>query len=220
MPNLNFWHNISSNLILIDNRLVHMSQDTLNLNPFLQFSSWFQDAKIHSKSEYNACILATASLSGQPSARVVLLKHFDENGFVIFTNYHSRKAQELLSNNKTSLLFYWPELYRQIRIEGFAEKVTEQESNEYFATRPRGSQIGAHASPQSQIIPDRQFLEMRCQEVENKYHDKEIPRPEFWGGFRIVPICFEFWLGQENRLHDRFFYENKNKKWTMARLAP
>lgn len=182
MPNLNFWHNISSNLILIDNRLVHMSQDTLNLNPFLQFSSWFQDAKIHSKSEYNACILATASLSGQPSARVVLLKHFDENGFVIFTNYHSRKAQELLSNNKTSLLFYWPELYRQIRIEGFAEKVTEQESNEYFATRPRGSQIGAHASPQSQIIPDRQFLEMRCQEVENKYHDKEIPRPEFWGG--------------------------------------
>jgi pyridoxamine 5'-phosphate oxidase len=170
--------------------------------------------------EPTAMILSTANKKGVPSARTVLLKEYDERGFVFHTNYESRKAQDLEENPNAELLFLWKEIERQIRISGTAEKTSRQESEEYFKTRPYESRIGAWASKQSSIIPDRDFLEKKFEEIKSKYEGKEIPLPPFWGGFRILPHTFEFWHGRENRLHDRIYYKNKNGIWEIVRLSP
>src|SRR5687768_9333651 len=165
-------------------------------------------------------MLATSSPDARPSARVVLLKSFDHNGFVFFTNYDSRKSSELKQNPFAALLFWWPTSDKQIRIEGKVVFVTEKESDDYFATRPRGKQIGAWASNQSQVIEGRDTLNERVAELEQQYQGKEVPRPPYWGGFRLVPNQFEFWLGQPDRLHDRIRYQRERGRWTIERLSP
>jgi pyridoxamine 5'-phosphate oxidase len=164
--------------------------------------------------------LATVSEQGQPFMRTVLLKYFDRQGFVFFTNYESRKATQIEANHRVSILFTWLPLQRQIHITGTAEKVTTAESLAYFTSRPRGSQLGAWTSPQSSIISSRQILLMQLEEIKNKFLDGEIPLPSFWGGYRIVPDSFEFWQGCTNRLHDRFLYTHQDDQWQIQRLAP
>ncbi len=164
--------------------------------------------------------LATAGRDGRPCARIVLLKSFDEQGFVFYTNYHSRKARELADNSQACLLFYWPQLWRQVRIEGTTEKVSEEESDQYFHSRPLGSQIGAWASEQSEAIENRAVLEKRFEEFTSKFRD-HVPRPPHWGGYRVKPSMIEFWQGQENRLHDRLRYTlQADGSWLIERLAP
>ena len=164
--------------------------------------------------------LATADASGRPSARVVLLKVFDDAGFVFFTNYRSRKARELDENPRAMLVFWWEELARQVRISGSVERVDAPTSDAYFQSRPRGSQLGAWASPQSEVIPDRSVLEARLAEVQQRFGDGPIARPPHWGGFRLVPEEFEFWLGGSDRLHDRFRYRRAGGTWQIDRLGP
>lgn len=163
--------------------------------------------------------LATATRAGRVSARIVLLKDFDERGFCFFTNYKSAKAKELSGNPRAALVFFWQPLYRQVRIEGSVQQMSRAEANAYFLTRPYGSQIGAWASPQSEPIPDREFLENRAKEFERKYGEK-VPRPPHWGGYRVVPNTIEFWQGRENRLHDRLVYRRTQRGWKIVRLAP
>jgi pyridoxamine 5'-phosphate oxidase len=173
--------------------------------------------------EPNAMTLATATASGRPSARIVLLKSFDHQGFVFFTNYESRKANHLAENPNAALLFCWLELERQIRIEGRVEKVDEAESLEYFQSRPKESQIGAWASPQSRVIPNRSFIEEKVQAIQNQYFtDDLLPLPPFWGGYRVIPDRFEFWQGRESRLHDRIVYQQApgKQEWQIVRLGP
>jgi pyridoxamine 5'-phosphate oxidase len=189
-------------------------------HPFVQFNCWFDQAVESGISEPNAMTLATVDQEGKPRARVVLLKVLDENGFIFFTNYESQKGQQLESNPNASLVFLWLDLQRQVRIEGKAEKVSEAESDAYFSVRPRASQIGALASPQSQVIPSRQFLEERYQALEKEFAKREVPRPKNWGGYRLIPQCMEFWQGRLSRLHDRLLYEKTGRSWTMKRLAP
>jgi pyridoxamine 5'-phosphate oxidase len=165
-------------------------------------------------------MLATADAQGRPSARVVLLKAFDEKGFVFFTNYHSRKSRELEENPQAMLVFWWEELARQIRIEGQVSRVAADESDAYFQSRPRGSQLGAWASPQSEVIASRRLLEDRLSEVERRYGDGPIDRPPHWGGFRLAPESFEFWQGGNFRLHDRFLYSRQANGWRLDRLGP
>ncbi len=190
-------------------------------DPFNQFEIWFQQACNAELLEPNAMTLATVSEQGQPFLRTVLLKYFDRQGFVFFTNYESRKATQIEANHRVSILFTWLPLQRQIHITGTAEKVTTAESLSYFTSRPRGSQLGAWTSQQSSIISSRQILLMQLEEVKNKFLDGEIPLPSFWGGYRIVPSSFEFWQGCTNRLHDRFLYTHQeNQSWQIQRLAP
>ena len=191
-------------------------------NPFLQFEKWFQEAMNSDVLEPNAMTLATASTSGQPSARIVLLKAFDERGFVFYTNYHSTKAQEITENPQAALVFLWLELQRQVRIEGRIEKVSSEETLAYFQSRPRGSQIGAYASPQSQVIEDRTVLEENVSRLNKKYEDSEaLPLPDFWGGYRVIPTKIEFWQGRSSRLHDRIVYKvTADNNWKIERLAP
>jgi pyridoxamine 5'-phosphate oxidase len=166
-------------------------------------------------------VLSTINNHNFPSSRVVLLKDIKADGFSFFTNYNSQKAQDILSNNKASLLFFWPELQRQVRIEGLIEKLTVIDSDEYFASRPRGSQVGAWSSPQSSIINDRQVLETAVSQTEQRFSSsKDIPRPDFWGGYLLKPIRFEFWQGRSSRLHDRVLYLKENSVWAIKRLAP
>jgi pyridoxamine 5'-phosphate oxidase len=164
--------------------------------------------------------LATVDPEGMPSIRTILLKELDEHGFVFFTNYNSRKANDLLQNPKGSILFYWKELERQVRIEGVIEKISIEKSEEYFHTRPRDSQIAAWVSKQSEKIPDRDHLDKKFNEYTAKFGNREIPLPQFWGGYRLIPNYFEFWQGMENRLHDRICYRKKDKNWDIFRLAP
>lgn len=188
-------------------------------NPFVLFAQWYSEAG--SLFQPNGMTLATVSAAGRPSARTVLLKDFDEQGFVFFTNYTSRKAQELAVNEWAALLFWWREQYRQVRIEGTVQKVTTAESDEYFATRPRGSQIGAWASPQSQPMPSRADLVARVQEIEQRFAGQDVTRSADWGGYRLEPVLFEFWQGREDRLHDRLQYGRfPSGDWLIERLAP
>ncbi len=197
-----------------------MSNSELNKDPLEQFKHWYEEAKKTNEADPEAMALATATPSGRPSVRVVLYKGISQGGFMIYTNYGSRKAQELIENPYAALMVYWPASYRQIRIEGRVEKVSVEESERYFQTRSRDSQLGALASPQSREIQDRSELLGRFNELEMEYEDKEIPCPEFWGGFRVIPDEIEFWQGMQHRLHDRFCYRRENNNWKVIRLAP
>lgn len=199
------------------------SKDTLDEkfaegNPFFQFKKWFAEAAdLH---EPNAMVISTATADGRPSSRVVLLRGFDENGFVFFTNYDSRKGSEIAGNPHVSLLFYWAELEKQIRIEGVIEKAPAETSDEYFASRPRESRIGAIASPQSSVLKDRAELEHKFAELSEELRDQEVTRPANWGGYVVKPEVFEFWQGRNSRLHDRLRYTKENDGWKIERLAP
>lgn len=191
-------------------------------NPFEQFGKWFKEALSSEVLEPNAMTLSTADKNGKPSARIVLLKGFDKDGFVFYTNYGSAKAAELLENPQAALTFLWLELQRQVRIDGTVEKVSCQESEKYFQSRPKGSQIGAYASPQSQVIEDRTILEKNVEELTAKYQDVDVlPLPDNWGGYRVKPTLIEFWQGRPSRLHDRMVYQRQeNDNWKIERLAP
>lgn len=192
----------------------------LNTDPFLQFSVWFEEAQQAGILELNAMNLATASLEGHPSCRTVLLKQMDEKGFSFFTNYNSCKGQELAKNPYACINFYWAALERQVIIKGQVETLSRQESENYFATRPKGSQIATWASHQSQIVNSRKELEEAYRHFEKMYEEKIVPLPPYWGGYRLVPTSFEFWQGRANRLHDRFRYLLEEKNWKIARLSP
>jgi pyridoxamine 5'-phosphate oxidase len=193
----------------------------LQADPFKQFELWFQQACHAELQEPNAMVLATASTTGEPSVRTVLLKYFDSQGFVFFTNYESRKARQISQNPQVSLLFLWLPLQRQVQITGRAEKVSTAESLRYFVTRPRGSQLGAWCSQQSSIISSQQLMSMQFEQMQQKFANREIPLPPFWGGYRVVPYRFEFWQGRPNRLHDRFQYlQQTDQSWEIQRLSP
>jgi pyridoxamine 5'-phosphate oxidase len=202
-------------------KLQSLTEKEVTADPFLQFGKWWDEA-IHSDiSEVNAMTLATASNDGVPAARTVLLKGFDERGFVFFSNYNSFKAQQLLENPRACLVFFWKELERQVRITGLVEKTSTEESDEYFNSRPEGSRIGAWASPQSRVIADRQWLEDNEKKFQQSFRNKTIERPEHWGGYRVRPVNMEFWQGRPNRLHDRIQYSlQENGNWQIERLAP
>ena len=216
--------------VLSDNSISHLrkeytnaglTENELDPNPFKQFRKWLNQALEVGLPEPTAMTLATATKDGKPSARMVLLKHFDEEGFVFFTNYKSRKGRELLRNPAAALVFYWVELERQVRIIGTAKKVSHEESEQYFRTRPIGSQLAAWASKQSEILQSRQEIEKRVLQLEAQYTNKEIPVPPIWGGFRIKPTEIELWQGRPNRLHDRLRYAlARGGKWKIERLAP
>ncbi len=189
-------------------------------DPIVQFGAWFEETLAANLHEPNAMIVATATPEGRPSARTVLLKGYDERGFVFYTNYEGRKARELEANPACALLFYWGELERQVRIEGRASRISNDESNAYFASRPRGSRLGAWASQQSSPVEDRSVLEERLRALETEYEGREIPRPPFWGGYRVEPDAIEFWQGRESRLHDRLVYRRKDGAWRIERLQP
>ncbi len=198
-----------------------LTRETLKEDPFEQFELWFQQACDADLPEPNAMVLATASAQAQPSLRTVLLKYFDRDGLVFFTNYESRKARQIDENPQVSILFPWLALERQVHIIGQASKISTGESLKYFTSRPRGSQIGAWCSQQSSVISSRQLLEMKFEEMRRKFMHHEIPLPSFWGGFRVTPDSFEFWQGRPNRLHDRFLYSQPTAgNWTIQRLSP
>ncbi len=188
-------------------------------DPYVQFDRWFSEAVKAQVPMVNAMTLATVSAGGQPSARIVLLKGVSSGGFAFYTNYKSRKGKELTANPAAALLFHWTELERQVRIDGRVEKLSAQESDEYFGTRPLGSRYAAIASPQSNVIANRAALEARFAESEKKYGEMPL-RPAHWGGYRLIPDAMEFWQGRANRLHDRVLYTRKSRAWKLARLAP
>ena len=204
-----------------DTSLETLDEKLVDRDPIKQFQAWFDDAIAAKLPLPEAMNLATATPEGRPSSRVVLLKQVDQKGFVFFTNYHSAKAQQLESNPYAALVFYWPQLDRQVRIEGKVERTSVAESAEYFQTRPRESQIGAWASPQSSVIAGREVLEERAQELEEYYRDREIECPGHWGGYRLRPDRIEFWKSRVGRLHDRILYElMSDGEWAIKRLAP
>ena len=200
--------------------LLHLDEKDADADPLVQFGKWIDEAVNRQVDEPTAMTLSTVASNGRPSARIVLLKQADENGFCFFTNYESRKGKELAENTAAALLFFWPQLQRQIRIEGHVEKMSDGESDRYFQSRPRGSQLGAVASPQSTPIPDRRSLEEKLAELETRYAGKAIDKPAHWGGYRLRPDYFEFWQGGSNRLHDRLAYERQDGAWHVSRLAP
>ena len=189
-------------------------------DPVRQFRRWFDDAIASGMKLPEAMTLATATRDGKPTARVVLLKGVDDNGFVFYTNYQSAKARQLDTNPPAALVFYWPQFDRQVRVEGTVQRTSPEESQTYFATRPRESQIGAWASPQSEVISGRDVLESRVAELEQFYCDREVDCPEHWGGYRLKPDRIEFWKGRLGRLHDRIVYERQGDGWKISRLAP
>ncbi len=197
-----------------------MSESEVAANPFVQFERWFAEAmKLHPK-DANAFVLSTATHDAKPSARVVLLKGVEKNSFVFYTNYDSRKGKELLENPFASMTFFWSSLEKQVRVEGKVQKVSAEESDEYFKIRPIGSKAGAWVSPQSTVISGREELAKRHSDFIKENENKEITRPPFWGGFCIVPNKIEFWQGRSSRLHDRILYTFENNNWKIERLAP
>jgi pyridoxamine 5'-phosphate oxidase len=198
-----------------------INESAVDANPISFFGKWFDEAMAAEVREPNAMTLATATRDGIPSARIVLLKGADKNGFSFYSNYLSRKGKELAKNPSACLVFFWPELGRQVRIEGKILKLSKEESEAYFATRPFGSQLGAVVSPQSQVIANREVLDVAYTAYEQKFEGKKIPKPAHWGGYILQPIAIEFWQGRESRLHDRVKYALMEKgKWKIERLAP
>jgi len=197
-----------------------LDEKTIDPDPIKQFQLWFNDAVAAKLPLPEAMTLATATPDGKPSARMVLLKQVDHEGFVFFTNYLSAKAEQLDANPYAALVFYWPQLDRQVRVEGSVVRTSAQESQEYFRTRPRESQIGAWASAQSEAISSREVLEQRAQEIESLYRDREVDCPEHWGGYRLLAERIEFWKSRVGRLHDRILYQRDAGGWTITRLAP
>lgn len=197
-----------------------LTEHGVDRDPVEQFRRWFEEALAANLHEPNAVTLATATKDGKPSARIVLLKGYDERGFVFYTNYEGRKARDLEENPRAALVFYWGELERQVRIEGHVSRVPEKESDEYFASRPRGSQLGAWVSEQSRMVTARGYLEEKLRRLEAEYANREVPRPPFWGGYRVEPEVIEFWQGRENRLHDRLVYRREDGGWRIERLQP
>ena len=203
-----------------DYTLAGLSEADAGRDPFALFHHWFDQASAANLLEPNAFTLATATPTGIPSARTVLLKLFDERGFCFFTNYNSRKGDEMAANPHVAMMFLWHELERQVRIEGRAEKTTAQESDDYYRQRPLGSRLGAWSSPQSEVIAERSVLEEQQKQLLARFANGEPPRPPHWGGYRIVPTVFEFWHGRPSRLHDRIRFRLVNKLWVVDRLAP
>jgi pyridoxamine 5'-phosphate oxidase len=197
-----------------------LDEKTIDRDPIKQFQRWFDEAKAANLPLPEAMTLATATRDGKPSARMVLLKQVDEDGFVFFTNYKSVKAEQLDANPYAALVFYWSRLDRQVRVEGSVIRTSEEESRDYFKTRPRESQIGAWASAQSEVISGRDVLEQRAQELEDLYRDRDVDCPEYWGGYRLKPERIEFWKSRVGRLHDRILYQRGSDGWTISRLAP
>ena len=198
-----------------------LQRSSLDANPYNSFSKWYEDTISSGIPEPTAMSIATVDENQQPWQRMVLLKLYDQTGFVFFTNYASRKAQHIAENNKVSLLFPWHALGRQIKVTGTASKLSTAESLKYFITRPRGSQIGAWASPQSKVITSRSMLDAKVEEVKQKFKDGEIPLPSFWGGYRVSASTIEFWQARDDRLHDRFIYQlSESNEWQLDRLAP
>ena len=201
--------------------MAELKEGDLHADPIVQFDRWFADAQAAQPEMPEAMTVATCGADGVVSARVSLLKGFDQRGFVFFTNYQSRKGTQIHENPRVSLCFYWQKLERQVRVEGVAVKVTEAESDAYFTTRPRGSQIGAWASQQSRPLMGRGDLDARAAEIEAAYRDRDVPRPPHWGGYRVIPTSIEFWQGRADRLHDRFVYTLRDAKdWVIERLSP
>jgi pyridoxamine 5'-phosphate oxidase len=198
-----------------------IDEKTVDRDPLKLFQRWLDEARALGIHLAEAMTLATSTTSGKPSARLVLLKQADERGFVFFTNYQSMKARELDANPQAALVFYWPQLERQVRVEGKVERVSADESDAYFKTRPRESQIGALASPQSEVVASREVLQQRVDELEKLYEGREVDRPAHWGGYRLQPERIEFWKGRPGRLHDRISYERqRDESWAISRLAP
>jgi pyridoxamine 5'-phosphate oxidase len=197
-----------------------LDEASVAADPFVEFARWFEDAVKAEARDPNAMTLATASADGVPSARIVLLKGFDERGFVFFTDYRSRKGIELARNPRAALVFYWPELERQVRITGTTSQTDRQESEAYFRSRPRGSRLSAWISHQSQVIEGRQQLEAQIPELERRYPGEDVPLPPYWGGFRLTPDAIEFWQGRTSRLHDRLRYLREAERWRIERLSP
>jgi len=198
-----------------------LTDDECGIEPFSLFTAWFDQACTAALPEPNAMIVSTISQNFTPHSRVVLLKGFDTKGFTFYTNYQSTKGEDIAAHPQVALLFHWVELERQVRIEGSANKLSAEESDAYFALRPRGAQLGAHASLQSSSLASRTMLEDRMVAVEREFEDKPIPRPLHWGGYRVTPERFEFWQGRANRLHDRVvFTKQRLEKWEISRLAP
>ena len=198
-----------------------LDETDVSHDPFVEFARWFAEAQGAQLTDPNAMTLATASADGAPSARIVLLKAFDERGFVFFTDYRSRKGAELEANPRAALVFYWGELDRQVRITGGVSRTSQEDSDRYFRSRPLGSRLGAWASHQSRVIPGRAALEADLREVEARFGDGDVPLPEHWGGYRLEPETIEFWQGRESRLHDRIRYSREvGGRWKVERLSP
>jgi len=197
-----------------------LEREDLDADPIVQFEHWFEEACQEVEMEPNAMTLATVDGAGAPAVRTVLLKFFDRNGFVFYTNLESRKAIHIDANPEVALLFWWPQQERQIEINGVAERISNVETAKYFMTRPRGSQLGAWVSQQSHVLTSRKALEMKLEEMKRKFANREVPLPSFWGGYRVVPSAIEFWQGQADRLHDRFQYMREGERWRIQRLAP